>query len=447
MTIISFYATINLQHKDRGGITSSYLNTTSGGASALSYRYQYDNYGNRTAKTYYYGSNIIQSYEWERGRLLKNIKNTSGGVVGAYTYDVNGVRYTKTADGVTTTYFYDGNTLLGENRSDGTRLRYFYDATGICGFSYYNGSDTKYYTYVKDVLGNIVMIKDDMGLPLVKYTYNEWGVCSMTAFNLDNQGAAALELGNLNPFRYRGYYYDAESKLYYLMSRYYDPSVGQFISPDTRQALKPNRIGGVDLYCYAYNNPVLMNYNPLGMGGGSIASEIVQKTSSLVSKNVSSVPKWIDTLSIAIDHSFSIINPIRTAIAINEYEHLWDLMRLDGVTELPGLLSKVATGVGWGLGIISGSIAGYEKYASGASLFSSLVGGIINASINIGGMYVATGLASLGMEVLTAVGALGGIVVVAGAVGAIIIGVAINHLFTKLEIGGNTIEEHLNNFF
>lgn len=155
------------------------------------------------------------------------------------------------------------------------------------------------------------------------------------------------------------------------------------ISPDTRQALKPNRIGGVDLYCYAYNNPVLMNYNPLGMGGGSIASEIVQKTSSLVSKNVSSVPKWIDTLSIAIDHSFSIINPIRTAIAINEYEHLWDLMRLDGVTELPGLLSKVATGVGWGLGIISGSIAGYEKYASGASLFSSLVGGIINASINI----------------------------------------------------------------
>lgn len=51
------------------------------------------------------------------------------------------------------------------------------------------------------------------------------------------------------------------------------------------------------------------------------------------------------------------------------------------------------------------------------------------------------------MEVLTAVGALGGIVVVAGAVGAIIIGVAINHLFTKLEIGGNTIEEHLNNFF
>ena len=112
----------------------------------MSYRYQYDNYGNRTAKTYYYGSNTIQSYEWERGRLLKNIKNTLGNVVASYTYDLNGVRYKKTAGGVITTYFYGGNTLLGENRSDGKQLRYFYDATGLCGFSCKDGLLTTYYT-------------------------------------------------------------------------------------------------------------------------------------------------------------------------------------------------------------------------------------------------------------------------------------------------------------
>ena len=177
--------------------------------------------------------------------------------MGAYTYDVNGVRYTKTADGVTTTYFYDGNTLLGENRSDGTRLRYFYDATGLCGFSYYNGSDTKYYTYVKDVLGNIVMIKDDMGLPLVKYTYNEWGICSMTAFNLDNQGAAALELGNLNPFRYRGYVYDSETGFYYLQSRYYDPETCRFLNMDSVEYADPQTLNGLNLYAYGLNNPVM----------------------------------------------------------------------------------------------------------------------------------------------------------------------------------------------
>ena len=220
MTNTPNYAKINLQHNDRGRIISSFLNSDIASASAISYRYQYDNYGNRTAKTYYHGSNTIQSYEWERGRLLKNIKNTSGNVVASYTYDLNGVRYTKTADNVTTTYFYNGNTLLGENKSNGTRLRYFYDASGLCGFSYFNGSTNKYYTYVKDVLGNIVMIKDDMGVPLVRYTYNEWGVCFVEAFNLNNNAAAELALGNLNPFRYRGYYFDSESGLYYLMSRY-----------------------------------------------------------------------------------------------------------------------------------------------------------------------------------------------------------------------------------
>ena len=63
-----------------------------------------------------------------------------------------------------------------------------------------------------------------------------------------------------NPFRYRGYYYDQESGLYYLQNRYYDPVVGRFISPE------PNvYAGGFDsgaglsrynVYAYCVNNPV-----------------------------------------------------------------------------------------------------------------------------------------------------------------------------------------------
>ena len=64
-------------------------------------------------------------------------------------------------------------------------------------------------------------------------------------------------IANINPFRYRGYYYDIESGLYYLMSRYYDPQIGQFISPDTQNYLDPQTIGGVDLYAYCGNNPVM----------------------------------------------------------------------------------------------------------------------------------------------------------------------------------------------
>lgn len=121
-------------------------------------------------------------------------------------------------------------------------------------------------------------------------------------------------------------------------------------------------------------------------------------------------------------------------------------MRIEGVTELPGTLFKVATGVGQGLGIIVGVVAGYEKYASGASGISSIFGGFINTGISIGGMYAATGLASLGMGVMAAASIPGGIVVLGGAVIAILAGVRINYLLTEVDFFGNTIEGHVNDF-
>ncbi|MBQ3165830.1 MAG: hypothetical protein IJC01_00675, partial [Clostridia bacterium] len=176
-----------------------------------------------------------------------------------------------------------------------------------------------------------------------------------------------------------------------------------------------------------------------GSGGGGLSSP---------SRNLPPVPGWVETVSTAIDHSFSIINPIRIAGYIAKYPNLWKLMRIDGVTELPGTLSKVATGIGWGLSIAGGVVAGYEKYASGASLSSSIAGGLINAGISIGGMYASTAIATAAMGALAAssLAIPGGVIIIGGAVIAVVAGIAINHLFTKLEIGGNTIEGHLNDF-
>ncbi len=96
------------------------------------------------------------------------------------------------------------------------------------------------------------MIKDDMGIPKIVYKYDPWGnvtgsyVCNLSvSSNSDGE-----EIGEINPFRYRGYYYDTETGLYYLMTRYYDPREGLFISPDSVQYLKPETIGGIDLYAY-----------------------------------------------------------------------------------------------------------------------------------------------------------------------------------------------------
>ncbi len=64
-------------------------------------------------------------------------------------------------------------------------------------------------------------------------------------------------IANLNPFRYRGYYYDTETKFYYLQSRYYDPEVGRFISQDSIEYADPETINGLNLYAYCGNNPVM----------------------------------------------------------------------------------------------------------------------------------------------------------------------------------------------
>ena len=322
-------------------------------------------------------------------------------------------------------YTYNGSTLVQEKivTSSGQTdyLTFLYNGEGPTGFVLNN----TLYTYRKNLFGDIIAVYNGTS-KVAEYAYDAYGNCRVIT---------GSNIGTLNPFRYRGYYFDEDMKLYYLQSRYYDPETGRFINADDVSYLAPETIHGLNLYAYCLDNP--LRFSP--------SNSVGKKTATFTSKTASALPKWIDVALTAIDHSFTVINPLRTAIAISIHQNLWDVMRLDGVSELPGALSKVSTGVGWGLGILGGIISGYEKYNTGASLSSSIAGGIINTSISIGGMYAATGIATFAMGLLTATGIPGGIIVVAGAVVSILVGIAINHLLTKLEIAGNTIEGHLNN--
>ena len=73
------------------------------------------------------------------------------------------------------------------------------------------------------------------------------------------QNADGWTAGDANPFRYRGYYYDTETGFYYVSSRYYDPEIGRFISPDTTDVLTATPVALTDknLYAYCDNNPVM----------------------------------------------------------------------------------------------------------------------------------------------------------------------------------------------
>ncbi len=115
------------------------------------------------------------------------------------------------------------------------------------------------YPYRKNVQGDVTHIykqEEDKSLTLVvEYVYDAWGNIQVLQ---DTDRIATL-----NPFRYRSYYFDEETGLYYLQSRYYDPELGRFISADSIEYLDPETLGGLNLYVYCGNNPVI-GYDPNG---------------------------------------------------------------------------------------------------------------------------------------------------------------------------------------
>ena len=92
---------------------------------------------------------------------------------------------------------------------------------------------------------------------MVKYVYDAWGNHDVHLLKQVYASEQSTHIGYLNPFRYRGYYYDTETKLYYLKTRYYDPVVGRFITIDDLSYIDPEHINGLNLYAYCGNNPVM----------------------------------------------------------------------------------------------------------------------------------------------------------------------------------------------
>ena len=150
-------------------------------------------------------------------------------------------------NGTTTKYLVDGSTVIAQQTgSDILWFLYESDENKV-GFTY-NG--TAYY-YTKNALGDVTGIVDGSCNTVVEYSYDAGGKL------LSTTGSLADTIGKVNPFLYRGYYYDSETGLYYLNSRYYDPQTGRFVSEDGQ--LNPDTgLTGNNLFSYCNNNPVTM---------------------------------------------------------------------------------------------------------------------------------------------------------------------------------------------
>ena len=192
----------------------------------------YDAQGNPTT---YLGHTLT----WEKGRQLKSFDGNT------YTYNANGIRTSKTVNGVKHTYTLDGTKILREEWNGNVLIPLYDNEDSVCGIIY---NKFPYY-FLKNLQGDVIAITNSKGDVVARYTYDAWGECTIVS---DNTGIIA----RINPYRYRGYYFDQETTLYCLDTRYYSSAIGRFLNAD-EQFDKSAGMLGYNLFSYCANSPII----------------------------------------------------------------------------------------------------------------------------------------------------------------------------------------------
>ena len=173
-----------------------------------------------------------------------------------YKYDSLGQRVIKEEGNNKERYQYQDGRIKQVEKEGEYSLIYSYSSNGIIqSVSEISNKDIKTYFYLIDIIGNIVGLVDENGNIVVEYDYSSYGKVEVKK---DTVG-----ISKKDHIRYKGYIYDEETKLYYLISRYYDPEIGRFISQDSVEYIEPSSISGLNLYVYCGNDPINM-YDPSG---------------------------------------------------------------------------------------------------------------------------------------------------------------------------------------
>ena len=226
--------------------------------------------------------------EWDSINSIPSFLLTGlsrSGVTTSYEYDINGRRTKKVANGVTTEYYYSGEQYTGMHTSDGKDVGAILDASGGLYGIYYDdstiGTDVgQTYYFVYNGQGDVTGLYNHGGKLIATYAYDAWGRCiEAKAVTADDDGHAVTDpdhIAFINPFRYRGYMYDAETGFYLTGTRYYDPVIGRFINADNPEILMEDQenLLQYNLFAYCWNNPVNM-IDPTGESPANIIGGII----------------------------------------------------------------------------------------------------------------------------------------------------------------------------
>ena len=197
--------------------------------------YTYDNNGNLLSKDDAGGTT---SYVWDPENRLTSVTLPGSGEPVSFQYDPFGRRIYKASPSGTTIFVYDGINVIEEVSADGSLVALYTHGLGIDDpLAMLRGNTMRY--YLADGLGSVTSLTDAKGNLTSTYQYDSFGNLTASTGSI------------FNPFRYTGREFDTETGLYFYRARYYDPSIGRFISED------PIRFGGgINFYRYCLNNPV-----------------------------------------------------------------------------------------------------------------------------------------------------------------------------------------------
>ena len=200
--------------------------------------------------TYYNGKDY--TFTWTKGRQLASA--TVDGKQVSYAYDMAGVRSSKQVGDTAYTYTTLSGKVMRQTWGNKSLEFVYDDGNQPFAMIYNDGSTTTLYYYVLNAQGDIIALLDSAGALVASYNYGAWGNYSVH----DKDGKKTTDatfIGHINPLRYRGYYYDRETRLYYLQSRYYDFANCRFINADTYLSTGQGMLGH-NMFTYCGNNPV-----------------------------------------------------------------------------------------------------------------------------------------------------------------------------------------------
>ena len=166
------------------------------------------------------------------------------------------------------------------SQTDGTDTLYFqYDSNGTPLGFIWNGTQ---YFYMTNQIGDVISITDANGAIVGNYEYDAWGAVILSD----------SDIANINPIRYRGYYFDSETGYYYLQSRYYGPDICRFINADNPEIaiITSERNSGINIFSYC-NNDSINNIDSFGGFSSGVIKDAFTSMKTFIQKKINYIIK------------------------------------------------------------------------------------------------------------------------------------------------------------